>query len=190
MGPRSAMTRWYVRTHKKMAKRTMTQFVMRSQLCTQVAFWRFKWLAAPGKKKNRYFAKNMEQIVDFVEVIEHRQKARLVRNAWFNIKMSSERKKLISVWKNLSKFQSIINSNATKNVFQLKSDSEILSNSKICGKIVQAVLGKYQAALIRLQGNRLQCMMEERLSKETLSKLCERLCKMAEGSLHGLKHCG
>jgi hypothetical protein len=130
----------------------------------------------------------MEQISNFVEIVENRQKARLVRSAWFNIKMASERKKLIRVWQNLSKFQNIINGATTTNVLQLKSDSDILSNSKICKKIIQAVLGKYQSALTRMQGNRLQCMMEERLSKETLSKLCERLCKMAEGSLRGLKY--
>jgi hypothetical protein len=131
----------------------------------------------------------MEQISNFVEIIEHRQKARLARGAWFNIKMASERKNLIRVWTNLSKFQNIINGSTTQNVLQLKSDSDVLSNSKICKKIILAVLGKYQSALTKMQGNRLQCMMEERLSKETLSKLCERLCKMAEGSLRGLKYC-
>jgi hypothetical protein len=56
MNSNTAFIRWYVRTHKKIAKRTITQFVIRSKISSQVAFWRFKWMAAPGKKRRQNFA--------------------------------------------------------------------------------------------------------------------------------------
>jgi len=85
MTTRTAILRWWVRTHKKFSKTILTNFVIKSQIQTQVAFWRFKWLAAPGKKKRRTWSKFMEQVAGLVEIVEKRQKARLIRNAFFRI---------------------------------------------------------------------------------------------------------
>lgn len=87
---RTAMIRWWVRTHKKFTKKVLTSFVIKSQIQTQVALWRFKWLAAPGKKKRKHYTKFMEEVAGFVEIVEHRQRARLVRNAFFKVRLTSE----------------------------------------------------------------------------------------------------
>jgi len=54
--------------------------------------------------------------------------------------------------------------------------------------MIKGVLGKYIQAMKQLRNHRLQSLMAERLSKETLQRLCERLCHAAEGKLKGSKH--
>merc|ERR1711957_900763 len=51
--------------------------------------------------------------------------------------------------------------------------------------MVQNCLGKYIKTMNKLRGHRLQCMMEEKLGKETLNKLMERLIQVAEGTVKG-----
>jgi hypothetical protein len=60
-------------------------------------------------------------------------------------------------------------------VHQIKADVNVLQQQDIFKKIVQNCLGKYIKALNKLRGHRLQCLKEERLGKETLNKLMERL---------------
>jgi len=73
---RTAFVRWWVRTHKKYAKKCMTVFAIKSKISVQVAFWRFKRLSAPFKKKKKHYERFMEKVVTLVEIMEHRQKAR------------------------------------------------------------------------------------------------------------------
>jgi hypothetical protein len=102
MDQRTAFIRWWIRTHKKYAKRTISHFVCKSKISMQVAFWRFKSIAAPAKKKRKHYSAFMEQILDFVQVVEHRQKARCTRNAFFRIKMVSECDKMINIFSSLN----------------------------------------------------------------------------------------
>jgi len=54
----------------------MTVFAIKSKISVQVAFWRFKRLSAPFKKKKKHYERFMEKVVTLVEIMEHRQKAR------------------------------------------------------------------------------------------------------------------
>jgi hypothetical protein len=187
---KTAYIRWWIRTHKKFAKKVLTSFAIKSQLSTQIAFWRFKWLAAPGKKKRRFYQQGMETIMDFVEVIETRQRARVIRNSFFRIRLQSECKKMVREFKASHALNDLLNIRTSSNYNSLKSDTGILGQSDIFQRMVTGVMGKYQKAMDLLRSHRLRCLMEQRLSNETLSKLCERLCKAAEGSLKGIKHAG
>merc|ERR1712039_936968 len=51
-------------------------------------------------------------------------------------------------------------------------------------------MGKYLIVFQALRDNRLRSLMAEKLSNETLQRLCERLCAAAEGRLKGLRHQG
>ena len=102
MDVRTAYIRWWIRTHKKFAKKTITHFVNKSKVSLQVAFWRFKSMAAPFKKKRKYYQKFTEQIMDFVQIVEHRQRARCVRNGFFKIKMVSECDKMVKIFSSLN----------------------------------------------------------------------------------------
>jgi len=102
MDTRTAFIRWWIRTHKKYAKRTISHFVCKSKISMQVAFWRFKQISVPGKLKRNHYQQFMEQIHDFVEVVETRQKSRCIRNAFFRIKMVSECDKMINIFSSLN----------------------------------------------------------------------------------------
>merc|ERR1711957_1007341 len=77
------------------------------------------------------------------------------------------------------------NSNTHQNVHQIKQDVNVLQQADIFKKMVQNCLGKYIKTLNKLRGHGLQCMMEEKLGKETLNKLMERLIQVAEGTVKG-----
>jgi hypothetical protein len=102
MDQRTAFIRWWIRTHKKYAKRTISHFVCKSKISMQVAFWRFKSIAEPSKSKRKHYQQFMEQIHDFVGVVEVRQKSRCLRNAFFRIKMVSECDKMINIFSSLN----------------------------------------------------------------------------------------
>jgi len=102
MDARTAFIRWWIRTHKKFAKRTISHFVCKSKVSMQVAFWRFKSIAAPSKSKRKHYQQFMNQIHDFVGMVEIRQKNRCLRNAFFRIKMVSECDKMINIFSSLN----------------------------------------------------------------------------------------
>ena len=142
-------------------------------------------MAAPFKKKRKHYQKFTQQILNFVETVEHRQRARTIRNGFFRIKMVSECDKMINIFSSLNNLGSQINSNTQNNVKQIQGDVNVLQQGEIFKKIVKNCLGKYIKCQTKLRGHRLQCMMEEKLDKATLSKLMERLCSVAEGTVKG-----
>ena len=60
---RTAYVRWWVRTHRKYSKKCITNFALKSKVSVQVAFWRFKKIAAPFKKKRKDYARFMEKVI-------------------------------------------------------------------------------------------------------------------------------
>jgi len=50
---RTAFVRWYVRTHRKFGKYCIQQFAVKSKISSQVALWRFKFLAQPFKVRRK-----------------------------------------------------------------------------------------------------------------------------------------
>jgi hypothetical protein len=93
---RTAYVRWWVRTHRKYSKKCITNFALKSKVSVQVAFWRFKKIAAPFKKKRKHYVLFMEKIINLVEIMEHRQKARLHRSAFYKIRLRHEMKQIMN----------------------------------------------------------------------------------------------
>ena len=183
---RTAMVRWWVRTHKKYAKKCMTVFAVKSKVSVQVAFWRFKRMAAPFKKKRKHYEGFMQKVMSLMEIMEHRQKARLHRTAFYRIKLRGEIQRIVKDLSSLQNLGGIIESNTVANYTSLKSDTNLLANKDIFKRMISGVMGKYLDCLQKLRANRLQSLMSEKLSNQTLQRLIERLVSAAEGNLKGL----
>merc|ERR1712178_511308 len=181
---RTAFVRWWVRTHRKFSKKCITNFALKSKVSVQVAFWRFKKIAAPFKKKRKDYMRFMEKIINLVEIMEHRQKARLHRSAFYRIRLRSEMKQIMSDIGSLANFSNVVDTTHAANYHQVKADSNLLSKQDIFQRMVKGVMGKYIDCFQKLKGNRLAGMLQEKLSQEML----ERLIQGAEGKLHGIKH--
>merc|ERR1712151_695094 len=173
---------------QKILKKCITNFALKSKVSVQVAFWRFKKIAAPFKKKRKHYVRFMEKIINLVEIMEHRQKARLHRSAFYRIRLRSEMKQIMDDIGSLANLTNVIDTRHAANYHQVKADTNMLSKQDIFQRMVKGVMGKYIDCFQKLKGNRLAGMLQEKLSQEMLQRLLERLIQGAEGKLHGIKH--
>merc|ERR1712151_34016 len=173
---------------QKILKKCITNFALKSKVSVQVAFWRFKKIAAPFKKKRKHYVRFMEKIINLVEIMEHRQKARLHRSAFYRIRLRSEMKQIMNDIGSLANLTNVIDTRHAANYHQVKADSNLLSKQDIFQRMIKGVMGKYIDCFQKLKGNRLAGMLQEKLSQELLQRLLERLIQGAEGKLMGIKH--
>lgn len=68
--------------------------------------------------------------------------------------------------------------------------TNVLSNSDVMTKVKNAIMAKLKIALQLLVAHNLKCALNEKLSDEMLNRLMERMVKMAEGGMHGIKRQG
>jgi len=185
---RTAYVRWWVRTHRKYSKKCITNFALKSKVSVQVAFWRFKKIAAPFKKKRKHYVLFMEKIINLVEIMEHRQKARLHRSAFYKIRLRQEMKQIMDDIGSLANLSNVMDTRQAANFNEVKTDSNLLSKQDIFQRMIKGVMGKYLDCFQKLKGHRLASMLGEKLSHELLQRLLERLIQGAEGKLQGTKH--
>lgn len=69
---RTAFVRWYVRTHRKFGKYAIQQLAVKNKISSQVALWRFKFLAQPFKQRRKNIQSFAADLVNIIDAIEKR----------------------------------------------------------------------------------------------------------------------
>ena len=189
-GVRPAFLRWYVRTHKKLSKRLLHNFVIKSKMSTQVGFWRFKMMALPMKLSKKQRIHQYTRLIELLEIIEKKSLPTHYRRFFYNCSSMLAKGVASHQVKVLAKFTDVLDSIMINKVNDLKWDSFVLNSSTIMKKLARNLMGKAIQAMQALKANNLRRKMEERLSKENMNRLLERMTKIQEGTICSLKRQG
>lgn len=82
---RTAFVRWWVRTHKKFGKYCIQQFAVKSKVSSQVALWRFKFLAQPFKARRKNILSFAGELVGIMDIIEKRSSEGRIKDGFLKI---------------------------------------------------------------------------------------------------------
>merc|ERR1712146_406684 len=120
---RTAFVRWYVRTHRKFGKYCIQQFAVKSKVSSQVALWRFKFLAQPFRARRKNVLSFAGELVNIMDIIEKRSSEGRIKDAFAKILRSAVQLKQTSENRHGNQFCDFIDSAYAMCYAQLTNDT-------------------------------------------------------------------
>jgi hypothetical protein len=99
-----------VRTHKKFGKYCIQQFAVKSKVSSQVALWRFKFLAQPFKARKKNILSFAGELVNIMDIIEKRSSEGRVKDGFLKILRAAIVKKHAMNSKMMNQFSDVLDS--------------------------------------------------------------------------------
>merc|ERR1712072_1361249 len=151
---RTAFVRWYVRTHRKFGKYAIQQLAVKNKISSQVALWRFKFLAQPFKQRRKNVLSFAGELASIVDNIERRSSENSLKFAFSRMLREAMENKNAGTNKVLSQFVDILDENFATNMGELRANSELLNQEGIFKKMATQLMGKLIKAFGKLKLNK------------------------------------
>merc|ERR1712072_1472048 len=151
---RTAFVRWYVRTHRKFGKYAIQQLAVKNKISSQVALWRFKFLAQPFKQRRKNVLSFAGELASIVDNIERRSSENSLKFAFSRMLREAMELKNAGQNKILSQFIDVLDENFATNMGELRANSELLNQEGIFKKMATQLMGKLIKAFGKLKLNK------------------------------------
>merc|ERR1712072_147576 len=151
---RTAFVRWYVRTHRKFGKYAIQQLAVKNKISSQVALWRFKFLAQPFKQRRKNVLSFAGELASIVDNIEKRSSQNSIKFAFSRMLREAMENKNSGQNKLISQFVDILDENLTMNMRDLRDDTQLLNQEGIFKKMATQLMGKLIKAFGKLKLNK------------------------------------
>merc|ERR1712232_394166 len=151
---RTAFVRWYVRTHRKFGKYAIQQLAVKNKISSQVALWRFKFLAQPFKQRRKNIQNFAGELASIVDNIERRSSSNSIKFAFSKLLREAMENKNSGQNKLISQFVDILDENYIMNMRDLRDDTNLLNQEGIFKKMATQLMGKLIKAFGKLKLNK------------------------------------
>jgi hypothetical protein len=187
---KTALSRWYVKTHKSVSKGCLFDLVVKSRLSKQVALWRFKkLLRSPDQKpKPRRSRKDCAKFFEFLKNLEQRISKncqRLFFNKLLICKMLWEMTRKILATDN---FCHLLNEHTRQNTTKLIRDSSLIkaTNQNLITRLKKGVFGQISTTFNLLRQNCILAKFQAKFSTKIKNKILQNLTTLQESTYNCL----
>merc|ERR1712072_535180 len=151
---RTAFVRWYVRTHRKFGKYAIQQLAVKNKISSQVALWRFKFLAQPFKQRRKNIQSFAGELASIIDNIERRSSENSIKFAFSRMFRDAIEAKNAGQNKIVGQFIDILDENLMMNMRDLREDTGLLNQEGIFKKMATQLMGKLIKAFGKLKLNK------------------------------------